>query len=131
MSTVVLSLPKSLVFVALGAPSSEGSKGTKYAKVVAIGVVVAITSKPFKPPKLFRYANLCVVFASFWIRKKMTVAIKEIEAERAAQGDEELGMLGPNTMTTGPGGDTSYKGVATQDPYSYQGALGSPGYRQT
>jgi len=47
MITVILSLPKSMVFVALGTPSSEGSKGTKYAKVVAIGVVVAITSKHF------------------------------------------------------------------------------------
>jgi len=47
MITVVLSLPKSMVFVALGTPSSESSKGTKYAKVVAIGVVVLITSKQF------------------------------------------------------------------------------------
>lgn len=34
-----------MVFVALGSPGSEHSKGAKYAKVVAIGVVVAITSK--------------------------------------------------------------------------------------
>jgi hypothetical protein len=45
MITVILSLPKSMVFVALGTPSSESSKGLKYAKVVAIGVLVAITSK--------------------------------------------------------------------------------------
>ncbi len=44
MATVILSLPKSMVFVALGTPSSETTKATKYAKVVAIGVVVAITS---------------------------------------------------------------------------------------
>ena len=44
MTTVLLSLPKSVVFVALGTPSSEGTKATKYGKVAAIVVVVAITS---------------------------------------------------------------------------------------
>ena len=44
MTTVILSLPKSMVFVALGTPSSENSKGTKFAKVIAIGVLVVITS---------------------------------------------------------------------------------------
>ncbi len=44
MITVILSLPKTMVFVALGNPSSENSKGNKYAKVVAIGVLVVITS---------------------------------------------------------------------------------------
>jgi hypothetical protein len=44
MTTVILSLPKSMVFVALGAPSSENRKGTKFAKVIAIGVLVVITS---------------------------------------------------------------------------------------
>jgi hypothetical protein len=124
MTTVILSLPKSLVFVALGAPSSEGSKGTKVGKVIAIGVVVAIT-----------------IFASWWIRKKMAIATKEIEAERAGiqgePGDEELGMLGPNTTTIGPN-DTSYKGVATRDPYDQRntgndyihapGTLGNRGF---
>jgi hypothetical protein len=45
MTTVILSLPKSMVFIALGTPSSESSKGGKYAKVAAIAVVVAITSE--------------------------------------------------------------------------------------
>lgn len=113
MSTVVLSLPKTMVFVALGTPSSESSKGAKIGKVIAIGIVVAIT-----------------VWASIWIRKQMAMATKEIEAERAlSQGDEELGMLRPNTSTTGPD-DTSYKGVATSDPYAYEGAYVTPGYRQ-
>jgi uncharacterized membrane protein YdjX (TVP38/TMEM64 family) len=44
MITVILSLPKTMVFVALGNPNSENSKGNKYAKVVAIGVLVVITS---------------------------------------------------------------------------------------
>lgn len=45
MSTVILSLPKSIVLVALGAPSSEQSKGVKVAKVLAIGFLVIVTSK--------------------------------------------------------------------------------------
>lgn len=47
--------------------------------------------------------NALVVFASIWIRKKMAVATKEIEAERGSlqQGDEELGMLNPSQ----PAGD--------------------------
>lgn len=45
MATVILSLPKSMVFVALGSPSSEGSKAAKWGKVVAIGVVVLISGK--------------------------------------------------------------------------------------
>lgn len=113
MSTVILSLPKSIVFVALGAPSSENSKGAKVGKVIAIGVLVVVT-----------------IFASRWIRQKMAVATREIEAERAAGmgdngigygagygggvGDEESHMLrGSNGMVGG--GDTSYKGVATND----------------
>lgn len=112
MTTVFLSLPKSVVFVALGTPSSEGTKATKYGKVVAIVVVVAIT-----------------IFASIWIRKKMVIAIKAIEAERAMQegvieGDEELDTL--NSMN---GGDTSYKGVNAAAPYSYQGGARPSAYQ--
>jgi hypothetical protein len=56
------------------------------------------------------------VFASFWIRKKMQVAIREIEAERAiSQGDEELNMLGPRGYGASPG-DTSYQGVSGKIP---------------
>jgi hypothetical protein len=45
MITVILSLPKSIVFVILGTPSSENSKAAKFAKVIAIGVVVIITRR--------------------------------------------------------------------------------------
>lgn len=55
MVTVILSLPKSIVFVALGSPSSQNSKGVKWAKVVAIGVVVVITSE-FSPSRDIRRA---------------------------------------------------------------------------
>ncbi|KAJ4421126.1 hypothetical protein N0V82_003890 [Gnomoniopsis sp. IMI 355080] len=70
MATVIASLPKVIVFVALGTPTSEHSKGAKAGKVVAIGVVVVIT-----------------LFATRWIRRKMAIVTKEIEAERAAAGD--------------------------------------------
>jgi hypothetical protein len=49
MATVILSLPKSIVFVALGSPGSEHSKGAKYGKVVAIGVLIAVTRKFTSP----------------------------------------------------------------------------------
>jgi hypothetical protein len=45
MATVILSLPKSMVFVALGSPGSENSKVTKYGKVIAVGAVIVITCK--------------------------------------------------------------------------------------
>ncbi|CZR67892.1 uncharacterized protein PAC_17791 [Phialocephala subalpina] len=97
MATVILSLPKSMVFVALGSPSSKNSKAAKYGKVLAIAVVVIIT-----------------VFASVWIRKKMAIATREIMAERgiSSSSDEELGMLTPNPEGTGTD-DTSYKGANT------------------
>jgi type VI protein secretion system component VasK len=136
MITVILSLPKTLVFVVLGSPGNDKSKAAKWGKVVAIGVVVIIT-----------------IFASWWIRKKMTVAIKEIEAERAAAQspyDEELGMLGGqvqqsvslDTSYHGAGagyqgnagqqsgmagyqsGAESYQGAPLTQPYSYEGAPG-------
>ncbi|MAD87108.1 MAG: hypothetical protein CL912_29465 [Deltaproteobacteria bacterium] len=59
MATVVLSLPKSMVFVALGSPSSKNSKAAKWGKVAAIAIVVIIT-----------------IFASMWIRRKMAVATR-------------------------------------------------------
>ncbi|KAL2062177.1 hypothetical protein VTL71DRAFT_6443 [Oculimacula yallundae] len=103
MITVILSLPKSVVFVALGSPSSKGSKAAKWGKVAAIAVVVVIT-----------------IFASMWIRKKMNVATRIILAERgiSADGsDEEVGMLneGVSGSNNGAvGSDTRYKGVATE-----------------
>ncbi len=45
MVTVILSLPKSMIFIALGSPNSENSKGSKLGKVAAIAVLVAITGK--------------------------------------------------------------------------------------
>lgn len=53
----------------------------------------------------------------------MTIAIKEIEAERASfQGDEEFQMLTPHIHTTDTD-DTSYRGLDTTVPYPYKAAL--------
>lgn len=105
MATVIASLPKVIVFVALGTPSSEHSKGARAAKIVAIGVVVVITcafslhtTMVSECPCLF-FTNFTTVFATRWIRRKMAVITKEIEAERAAGssgtlqggGDVEMG----------------------------------------
>jgi len=101
MATVVLSLPKSMVFVALGSPSSEGSSAAKWGKVVAIGVVVLIS-----------------VFASWWIRKKMIVATREIKAERGITTGEdgEYEMLAPPERAD----ETSYHGVESTAPGTYE-----------
>lgn len=45
MVTVILSLPKTMIFVALGNSDSETSKVAKYGKILAILVVVGISSK--------------------------------------------------------------------------------------
>lgn len=101
MTTVILSLPKQIVFVALGSPSTQNAKGAKAGKIVAIAVVVVITGKSSVAPGARRLrgrlADGSAVFASRWIRRKVAVATKEIEAERAAttapaSGDEEFGV---------------------------------------
>ena len=43
MITVILSLPKQIVFVYLGNPANSGKAGAKVGKVIAIGVLVVIT----------------------------------------------------------------------------------------
>ena len=132
MVTVFLSLPKSLVFVALRLPSLKNSKAAKYGKVIAISVVVIITST--SPPKLLISILLTKprkVFASVWIRKKIAIATKEIEAEHGiSQGDEELSMLTPQRDGTATD-DTSYNRVATPVTLfpPYQGTAGSASYQ--
>jgi hypothetical protein len=65
------------------------------------------------------------VFASLWIRKKMTIAVKEIRAERALlQGDEELQMLTPNVQGFGSS-DTSYHNGAITTPHPYRSPIGT------
>ncbi|TVY36041.1 Golgi apparatus membrane protein [Lachnellula subtilissima] len=116
MATVILSLPKSMVFVALGSPSSEGSKAAKWGKVVAIGIVVIISGKsPF-----LAMPSIIVLFASWWIRKKLIVATREIKAERGVTGgeDEEYQMLTPPTRSDED--ETSYHGVESTAPSTYE-----------
>jgi hypothetical protein len=134
MVTVILSLPKTIVFVVLGSSTSQNSKAAKWGKVVAIGVVVIITRKLCRVSKYavgFGLTNYSpVVFASIWIRKKMAIATEMIEAERGIThdddeqvGDEELGMLGPRIDASATH-DTSYSGAAGPAPYGYQDAAG-------
>ena len=114
-----------MVFVALGTPSSESSKGGKYGKVVAILVVVAITSKFSRKINIMLYVRTpcwlenLEVFASVWIRKKMAIATEEIELERGISQGEELERLSP-ALEAANTDDTSYRGVANTAPYLYQ-----------
>lgn len=41
--TVFLSLPKTIIFVALGNPNNSGKHGVTIAKVIAFGVVAIVT----------------------------------------------------------------------------------------
>ena len=45
MVTVVLSLPKQIIFVVLGSPNNKGKTGAKVGKVIAFGVLAIITRK--------------------------------------------------------------------------------------
>lgn len=44
MVTVILSLPKTIIFVILGSPGNKSSKTNQLAKIAAVGVIVLITS---------------------------------------------------------------------------------------
>lgn len=45
MVTVVLSLPKQIVFVVLGSPTNKGKTGAKLGKVIAFGVLALVTCR--------------------------------------------------------------------------------------
>lgn len=45
MITVVLSLPKTIIFVILGSPSARDSEAAKWGQGVAVGLLVLVTSK--------------------------------------------------------------------------------------
>lgn len=65
MTTVVLSLPKQIIFVVLGDPSLKDNKGATVAKVVAIIILILIT-----------------IWGSMWVKRRLQVAKREIQAER-------------------------------------------------
>lgn len=67
MVSVILSLPKQIIFVVLGDPSSKGKTGAKIGKVIAVAVLVLVT-----------------LYGTRWIRKRLVIATREIEAERNA-----------------------------------------------
>jgi len=68
MVSVILSLPKQIIFVVLGDPSSRGKTGARIGKVIAVAILVLIT-----------------LYGTWWIRKRLLIATKEIEAERNAE----------------------------------------------
>lgn len=43
MVTVILSLPKQIIFVILGSPTNKGKTGAKVGKVIAFGVLALVT----------------------------------------------------------------------------------------
>jgi hypothetical protein len=45
MTTVILSLPKTIIFVILSSPDLQSSTGAKVGKYFAIAILVAITSR--------------------------------------------------------------------------------------
>lgn len=114
MVTVLISLPKQIIFVILGSPSNQSSQGAKWAKVIAIGVLVIIT-----------------IAASYWMRKKLAAATAEIEAERGVSRDdedrvdEELTPV-PPTANRYDGTDTAYHSAVPATPYHYQETVGAP-----
>jgi hypothetical protein len=91
MGTVFLSLPKQIIFVVLGTPSSENSKAAKYAKIIAIIFLVFITSKYF-PNIVVLFSTVLIwtlkVLASRWIRPRIRQATQEIEVERGIVHEE-------------------------------------------
>lgn len=85
MITVILSLPKQIVFVYLGNPANTGKTGAKVGKVIAIGVLVIIT-----------------LAGSWYLHKKMAIARAEIEAERAAMAKQTEGFASQNGYEVQP-----------------------------
>lgn len=86
MISVVLSLPKQIIFVVLGDPSSKGKTGAKIGKVIAVGVLVLIT-----------------LYGTRWIYQRIVIAKREIEAERnadilAKERQQGLPLRDPETV---------------------------------
>ncbi|CAD6571353.1 MAG: Tlg2-vesicle protein [Cyphobasidiales sp. Tagirdzhanova-0007] len=79
MASVILSLPKTIVFVALGNPNNSHKASIKVGKVIAFGVLALVT-----------------LFASWWIRKRINIATKEIEAERGIMPGAKEGKVKAN-----------------------------------
>ncbi|KAK9900402.1 hypothetical protein P389DRAFT_11847 [Cystobasidium minutum MCA 4210] len=86
MLTVVLSLPKQIIFVVLGDPSAKGKTGAKIGKVVAVGVLVIVT-----------------LLGTRWISRRIAIAKKEIEAERNADVAAKQRQLGIPVDVEHPG----------------------------
>lgn len=97
MVSVVISLPKQIVFVALGNPDKEHTTGAKVGKVIAVGVLCVISRKSRPSPpltvchvnKLADAGGLYTVWASRYIRRAIAVKKAEVEAERGVIRNED------------------------------------------
>ena len=77
-----------------GNPNNEHKAGAKVGKIIAVGVLVLVT-----------------LYATWWIRKKITKATAEIEAERGIgelkgvaptiDGNSRTGLVGKPTYGNG------------------------------
>lgn len=65
MLTVVLSLPKQIVFVILGDPDYKDVKAVSIAKAIAVVLLIIIT-----------------IWGTRWVRQRLRVAKRDIRAER-------------------------------------------------
>lgn len=69
----MISLPKQIVLVILGYPSTKDNKGATVAKIIAISGFVIVT-----------------IWGTFWLRRQLRIAKDAIQAERNEALAEEL-----------------------------------------
>lgn len=73
MFTIILSLPKQIVFVILGYPSTKDDKGATAAKIVAISGLILVT-----------------IWGTIWLRRNLRIAKDAIRAERNESLSREI-----------------------------------------
>jgi len=73
MTTIILSLPKQIVLVILGYPSTRDDKGATAAKVVSTTGFMIVT-----------------VWGTFWLKKQLRMAKDLIQAERNEELSDEI-----------------------------------------
>lgn len=71
--TIIISLPKQIVLVVLGYPSTQEEKGAIAAKVVAISFFIIVT-----------------IWGTVWLRQRLRMAKDAIRAERNEALSEEI-----------------------------------------
>lgn len=116
MISVILSLPKQIIFVVLGDPSSKGKTGAKIGKVIAVAVLVIVT-----------------LFGTRWIRKRLAIATKEIEAERnadVASKQRQQGLSVDNSAPLPPPEDLANMSPAERREWEQQIQMSREGQKK-